>query len=178
MREPGPQAKTDFNHNSINQPLNSYGTKLALLIDRSTSTIRQVYKHHNSDAMKKKVLLIDDIKEFRALVKIFLSEKFEVITAKDGMEALAYLENGMVPDAIVTDLMMPRLDGYQLISRLKNDRQYKKIPVIVLSNIDKHKEREELQKCGICGYLIKPFSPNELKEGLEKMLSKAMIYCN
>lgn len=127
--------------------------------------------------MKKKVLLIDDIKEFRALVKIFLSEKFEVVTAKDGMEALAYLENGMKPDAIVTDLMMPRLDGYQLISRLKNDDQFKDIPVIVLSNIDKHKDREELARTGICGYLIKPFSPNELKENLEKMISKALVYC-
>ncbi len=128
--------------------------------------------------MKKKILLIDDIKEFRALVKIFLSEKFEIITAKDGLEALAYLENGLVPDAIVTDLMMPRLDGYQLISRLKNNKQYKEIPVIVLSNIDKHTEREKLQKSGISGYLIKPFSPNELRENLEDMLTKALHYQN
>lgn len=128
--------------------------------------------------MKKKILLIDDIKEFRALVKIFLSDKFEIVTAKDGLEALAYLENGLVPDAIVTDLMMPRLDGYQLISRLKNNKQYKEIPVIVLSNIDKHTEREKLQQSGICGYLIKPFSPNELRENLEEMLTKALYYQN
>jgi CheY-like chemotaxis protein len=171
MRKPVHQTKTVFSLNAINQYFNPYGTKLVLLLDEITST-------STANVMKKKVLLIDDIKEFRALVKIFLSEKFEVVTAKDGLEALAYLENGMVPDAIVTDLMMPRLDGYQLISRLKNDGHYKKIPVIVLSNIDKRKEREELQKCGISGYLIKPFSPNELREGLEKMLSKAMVYCN
>jgi CheY-like chemotaxis protein len=126
--------------------------------------------------MKKKVLLIDDIKEFRALVKLFLSEKFDVTTAQDGMEALAYLEHGLIPDAIVTDLMMPRLDGFQLISRLKNDAKYKNIPVIVLSNIDRHKDREALSASGISGYIIKPFSPDELKEGLEQMLTRALVF--
>ena len=128
--------------------------------------------------MKKKILLIDDIKEFRALVKIFLSSRYEVITARDGLEALSLLESGLTPDVIVTDLMMPRLDGYQLISRLKNEESFKNIPVIVLSNVDKRQDREELSSKGIYGYLNKPFSPDELREGLYHMLSNALVYCN
>ncbi len=128
--------------------------------------------------MKKTILLIDDIKEFRALVKIFLSGHYEVITARDGLEALSLLESGLTPDVIVTDLMMPRLDGYQLISMLKNQETYKKIPVIVLSNVDKHSDREELSNKGVYGYLTKPFSPDELRDGLSNMLSNALVYCN
>ena len=128
--------------------------------------------------MKKKILLIDDIKEFRALVKIFLSEKYEVVTAEDGLEALAMLESGLKPDVIVTDLMMPRLDGYQLISKLKTAESYSQIPVIVLSNVDRNKERESLEKTGVSGYMIKPFSPYELKEGLDQQLTQALVYCN
>ncbi len=128
--------------------------------------------------MKKKILLIDDVKEFRALVKIFLSSQYEVITARDGLEALSMLESGLVPDVIVTDLMMPRLDGYQLISQLKNVDPYKKIPVIVLSNVDKRQDKEALTKKGIYGYLHKPFSPDELRENLSQMLNNALVYCN
>jgi CheY-like chemotaxis protein len=128
--------------------------------------------------MKKKVLLVDDIKEFRALLKIFLSSKYEVITAQDGLDAMAMLEGGLNPDAIVTDLVMPRLDGYQLISQLKNSGPYQNIPIIVLSNVDKAKERIKLKICGVCGYIIKPFNPQELKEGLEKLLNEAMFSYN
>jgi two-component system, cell cycle response regulator len=128
--------------------------------------------------MKKKILLIDDVKEFCALVKIFLSSRYEVITASDGLEALSMLESGLVPDVIITDLMMPRLDGYQLIAQLKKNDPYKKIPVIVLSNVDKKQDREKLVSKGIYGYLNKPFSPDELRENLTQMLDNALIYCN
>ena len=128
--------------------------------------------------MKKIILLIDDVKEFRALVKIFLSSQYEVITARDGLEAMSMLENGLVPDVIVTDLMMPRLDGYQLISQLKAIDPFKKIPVIVLSNVDKKQDKEELSRKGIYGYLNKPFSPDELRDNLSQMLSNALVYCN
>jgi len=79
---------------------------------------------------------------------------------------------------IVTDLVMPRLDGYQLISRLKNNEPFKKIPVIVLSNVDKKQDKDELTRKGIYGYLNKPFSPDELKDNLSQMLNNALLYCN
>jgi two-component system, chemotaxis family, chemotaxis protein CheY len=88
------------------------------------------------------------------------------------------LESGLVPDVIITDLMMPRLDGYQLIAQLKKNDPYKKIPVIVLSNVDKKQDREKLVSKGIYGYLNKPFSPDELRENLTQMLDNALIYCN
>jgi len=63
--------------------------------------------------MKKKVLLVDDKNEFRKLVKIYLAKKFEVETAENGLQALVMLQNGYLPDLIVSDLMMPEIDGLE-----------------------------------------------------------------
>lgn len=128
--------------------------------------------------MKKKILLVDDIKEFRSLVKIILSGNYDVVTATDGEDALKKIEKGLFPDAIVTDLMMPRIDGYQLISKIKSGDSYRNIPVIVLSNIDGAKERKALTEQGISGYIIKPFNTEELREGLSQSLSSVLSHCN
>jgi CheY-like chemotaxis protein len=128
--------------------------------------------------MKKKILLVDDIKEFRTLVKIILSGNYDVVTAEDGEEALSMIEGGLTPDVIVTDLMMPRIDGYQLISKIKSEGSSLKIPVIVLSNVDRATERDRLTKQGISGYIIKPFNTTELKEGLGRSLSTALSHVN
>ena len=124
--------------------------------------------------MKKKILLVDDIKEFRTLVKIILSGNYDVVTAEDGEEALSLIEGGLLPDVIVTDLMMPRVDGYQLISKIKSEEKSFRIPVIVLSNVDRATDREKLKEQGIAGYIIKPFNTSELKEGLGRSLITAL----
>ena len=128
--------------------------------------------------MKKKILLIDDIREFRTLLKVYLSKRYEVVTAENGLEALGLLESGVMPDVIVTDLLMPGLDGYQLISRLKMEKSFQHIPVIILSNVDKHKARQILPKKNIYGYITKNFRPDELMIGLENMLSNALSSVN
>lgn len=130
------------------------------------------------NTMKKKVLLVDDIKEFRALVKIILSGNYDVVTAEDGEEALNMMESGFTPDVIVTDLMMPRIDGYQLITRIKSGDKFKKTPVIVLSNLDHPQARKKLKAQGVSGYIIKPFNTHELREGLGQQLTTALTHVN
>lgn len=112
--------------------------------------------------MKKKILLIDDKKEFRRLTKIILSSEFDIETAENGLEALSLLQKGYFPDLIVCDLMMPELDGEQFIIQLKASGAFHQIPVIVLSSIDKSSERVRLMKAGAADYLIKPYNPEEL----------------
>lgn len=127
--------------------------------------------------MKKKILLVDDIKEFRTLVKIILSGNYDVVTAADGEDAFNKIQEGLNPDVIVTDLMMPKVNGFQLISKIKSGVEHKKIPVIVLSNVDGAEERACLKKQGISGYIIKPFSTDELREGLGKSLHSILTNC-
>jgi len=125
---------------------------------------------------KKKILLVDDLKEFAGLIRVFLSREFEVTTANDGYDALQLLNKGYQPDAIVTDLLMPRLDGYQLISRLKGDTTYQNIPVIVLSGVDKNKASEHLPAQGLSGYIGKPFISRDLFKELVPLLKQVTYY--
>ncbi len=128
--------------------------------------------------MKKKILLVDDIKEFRALLKLLLSGNYEVITAEDGAQALGFIESGLEPDVVVTDLVMPRMDGYQLIAKMKSTDNYKKIPIIVLSNVDEVTKKRKLKRDGVSNFLHKPFSAAELREGLGKSLSSILAHQN
>lgn len=128
--------------------------------------------------MKKKILLVDDVKEFRTLVKIILSGNYDVVTAADGQDALNKIHKGLTPDVIVTDLMMPNVNGFQLINKIKSGEGHKKTPIIVLSNIDGAEEKERLKKQGIAEYIIKPFKTTELIEGLGKSLNSLLINRN
>lgn len=125
---------------------------------------------------KKKILLVDDLKEFAGLIRVFLSREFEVTTANDGLDALHLLHKGYQPDAIVTDLMMPRLDGYQFIHELKEDTTYQNIPIIVLSGVDKNKAAERLPTEGLSGYIGKPFISRDLFKELVPLLKQVTYY--
>lgn len=124
--------------------------------------------------MKKKILLVDDIKEFRRLMQLLLSGNYEVFTAEDGREALKLIEEeGCKPDAIVTDLIMPEMDGYQLISHVRQSEDLKDTPIIVISNLDKA-NKNVLKNNNVYSFLLKPFSTYELKNGLGQTLSAAL----
>lgn len=122
--------------------------------------------------MKAKILLVDDKNEFRTLLKVMLEKEFEIRDAFNGANALEVLNDGFEPDLIVTDLMMPDVDGKSFVTQLKSSGLYKDIPVIVLSSIDKSMEKIELLKLGAEDYLIKPFNPSELLVRIENVLAR------
>ncbi len=125
------------------------------------------------------MLLVDDLREFLMMVKHILSQDYEVITAEDGQQAMELLEQGLEPDLIVTDLMMPNMDGYQLIHRIRTmPNGHSHIPIVVLSNVDRASERKRLLDQGACGYILKPFHPDELKENLKESFQRAMACRN
>jgi len=112
--------------------------------------------------MKRKILVVDDKKEFRRLTKIILSSNYEIETAENGMDALAKLQKGYIPDLIVCDFMMPELNGEEFIIQLKTSGAFRDIPVIMLSSIDKSSEKARVLKNGASDYIIKPYNPEEL----------------
>lgn len=123
--------------------------------------------------MKKRILLVDDIREFRNLLRILLLKNYDVKIAGNGLEALAVLHEGYIPDIIVTDLLMPEIDGKILVSQLKASGAFRHIPVIVVSSIDNSTERIQLLKAGADDFLIKPFNPEELEIRIETTLRKS-----
>ncbi len=120
--------------------------------------------------MKKKILIVDDKTEFRRLTKTILSTNYQVESAENGVEALSLLQNGYMPDLIVSDLMMPVLGGKDLVDQLKASGAFCNIPIIILSSIDKSDEKIKLIKMGADDYLEKPYNPTELLVRIEKLL--------
>ncbi len=107
----------------------------------------------------KKILIADDEAEIRQLIKLYLeNEGYEVTEAKDGDEAILKLHS-MTPDLCILDIMMPGMDGYQVLKRLRTDSN---IPVIFLSAKDADSEKILGLNLGADDYIAKPFNPLEL----------------
>jgi two-component system response regulator VicR len=119
------------------------------------------------------VVYIEDEQEMIDLVKIILSRKhYEVLGASGGREGLDLIRRTS-PDAILLDLMMPDMDGWEVFQQLKADEVTRSIPVIVVTakaqNIDKVLG---LHIAKVDDYIAKPFTPKELTDSLEKLLEK------
>jgi len=109
-----------------------------------------------------KVVVIDDSKTIRRTAETLLKKAgCEVITATDGFESLAKVAE-YNPDVIFVDIMMPRLDGYQTCALIKNNPNFKKIPVVMLSSKDGLFERARGRIVGAEHYMTKPFTREEL----------------
>jgi twitching motility two-component system response regulator PilG len=109
-----------------------------------------------------KVLVIDDSKTIRRSAENLLSkEGYDVITATDGFDALAKIADSR-PKIIFVDIMMPRLDGYQTCALIKNNTEFKTIPVVMLSSKDGLFDKAKGRIVGSDQYITKPFSKDEL----------------
>jgi two-component system response regulator VicR len=123
--------------------------------------------------MKRRLLYVEDEPEMIELVKLILARRgFEVIGANGGREGLESIRR-LLPDLVLLDLMMPDMDGWDVYQQMKADAATQKIPVIVVTakaqSIDKVLG---LHIAKVDDYISKPFSPNELVESVEKVLSR------
>jgi len=115
-----------------------------------------------------KVMIIDDSKTIRRTAETLLAKAgCEVITAVDGFDALAKIADTN-PDLIFVDIMMPRLDGYQTCSLIKNNADFAATPVIMLSSKDGLFDKARGRIVGSDEYLTKPFSKEELFDAIER----------
>ncbi len=115
---------------------------------------------------KKKILIVeDDSKMQMALAEFFSSDGFDVVKASDGEEGivLAKKEN---PDIILLDIILPKKDGYEVVSDLKSEETTKNIPVVILTNLGSVNDVEKAIKLGATTYLVKS------EYGLEEIVKK------
>lgn len=116
------------------------------------------------------ILVVDDIATNIVLIKTLLRGKnYEVLSALSGKEALALSEE-LVPDVIILDLMMPQMDGYEVLARLRSNEKTKHIKVIILSAISKKEDINKAMELGADFYLTKPVVAHILFETIDKML--------
>lgn len=119
---------------------------------------------------QKKILVIDDEEDMQKLLKMRLQQdNFSVITAEDGDTGLKAAEKE-VPDIIILDIMMPKMDGYTCLKELRNLPKTKDIPVLILSGKEEEKVRDLFAFQKISGYIEKPFELDDLVAKIREIL--------
>lgn len=112
--------------------------------------------------MSKKVMIVDDSKVVRkVLINILKEASYEVISAKDGEEALSLFPGNKV-DMLVTDLNMPKLNGVDLIKKVRSIPGCRFMPIIMLTTESQTEKKQEGKNAGASGWITKPFRPEQL----------------
>jgi len=119
------------------------------------------------------VLIIEDDSYISDMYKIKLeSENFEVIIAKDGTIGIKLLEK-QKPDIILLDIVMPKMDGFDILKTIKGNVELKKVPVVLLTNLSQKENVERGFELGADSYIIKAhFTPSEVVEKIKGILEK------
>jgi DNA-binding response OmpR family regulator len=122
---------------------------------------------------KKKILIVEDDVFVREIYNTkFLKEGFDVISAENGVQALEKLSQG-IPDLILLDIVMPYMDGIEALKKIKENKNWNKIPIIMLTNISEKDRVEEGTDLGVNDYLIKShFLPGEVVAKVNSILKK------
>jgi CheY-like chemotaxis protein len=120
----------------------------------------------SSQPKRTTVLLVEDHVDSRAMYAEFLRLQFDVLEAGDGMGALETMQTAR-PDVVVTDLALPRMDGYELMARMQADHRLRDVPVIALSGFSGAEHEERARKAGSSLVLQKPCLPDDLARAVE-----------
>lgn len=119
---------------------------------------------------KKKILIVDDETSLVDMLTLRLeANHYEVLTAHDGQEALEKARSTN-PDLVVLDLMLPKMNGYEVCTMLKQDTRYQKIPIIILTARAQEEDEKLGYACGADGYIRKPFQAPELLDQIRRLL--------
>lgn len=121
--------------------------------------------------MNKKILVVEDESSLQgAMNEFLLAEKFSVAVASDGEEALR-LARSEKPDLILLDIVLPKKDGFEVLSELKEDPEMKKIPIILLTNLESADDVDKAFSLGVSTYLVKSnYKLEEIVEKVKEML--------
>jgi len=116
------------------------------------------------------VLVVDDSITIRKVTQRILARNgIEVATAKDGVDAVAWMGEA-VPDLILLDIEMPRMDGHEVASFVRGDERLSRVPIIMITSRTGQKHRERAEGIGVDRYLGKPYQETELMEHIRALL--------
>lgn len=126
----------------------------------------------NTHVHEKSLLIVEDDADIREYLSMLFSKSYNVSVVSDGMEAFEFLEAGVLPDLVISDIVMPRKDGYQLCKDIRSSKSFSMLPIILLTGkntIDSHLRSLNL---GADAYLPKPFDPYILISQVENLINK------
>lgn len=120
--------------------------------------------------MRKKILLVDDKETIGKVASIYLDKDYDCQYVQNPIKAIEWLNEGNLPDLIISDIRMPEMRGDEFLHYLKHNELFKDIPVIMLSSEESTTERIRLLEEGAEDYILKPFNPMELKIRVRKII--------
>ncbi len=117
-----------------------------------------------------KILVVDDMSTMRRIIRTILNQLgySNIEEAENGKQALAKLKKEKF-DFVVTDWNMPEMDGLSLVKAIRSDQELKHIPVLMVTAEAKKENVMEALKAGVNNYIVKPFTPEVLREKMEKI---------
>jgi CheY-like chemotaxis protein len=120
----------------------------------------------------KRILVVEDDNSLSVLLRLIMKvqqDDWEVSSAATGVEALAQVEK-FQPDLILLDIMMPEMDGLEVARRLKADERHKDQKMVILSALSDSDTKRKAMDAGVLEYWTKPISPDELRDGMLRVL--------
>ena len=118
-----------------------------------------------------RLMVVDDDPEVVTLLELAFQEHYEVVSAQDGLEAIERVANCQ-PDILLIDIMMPKMNGFQLCQALRRTVPYRTAPILFLTAKSGRKDREYANRCGADAYILKPFDVKKLYELIESIVAK------
>jgi two-component system, chemotaxis family, chemotaxis protein CheY len=120
-------------------------------------------------SMAKRILTIDDSKTIRDMLMLTLADAgFDVLQAVDGQDGLEMLDKERV-DVVITDINMPRMDGYEVIRQMRRNTTHKTTPILVLTTESEKEKKNLAREAGATGWMVKPFDPDRLIATINKV---------
>lgn len=131
----------------------------------------------NENEKKPKILIVDDNDVVReTYVQVFKQKGFDVLSAIDGVEGVDFATKE-IPNVILTGIVMPRMDGFQLIKTLQENIQTKEIPIAILSHLGREEDRKKAQELGINEFIVQGSSSiNEIVEKIRSLMKEGVSF--
>ena len=119
--------------------------------------------------MTVKILTVDDSRTMRDMLRMALLDAgFNVVQAEDGLHGLDVLRNEQ-PQVVINDINMPRMDGFGFIEAVRQDAQYRAIPILVLTTESDDDKKLRARRAGATGWIVKPFDPAKLIAAIRRV---------
>ncbi len=146
----------------LSKPINT--EKLYLTIEK----LLHLKRHYK----RKKILIVDDMEVNREVIKVSLQEDYVLLEASNGEEAMALLETNNGIDAVITDIQMPKMNGIELIKKIRENSKYRNIVILANTQYGDPKQEEELLDLGANDFVYKPTTPMIVKSRVKNALRK------
>ncbi|AFZ05771.1 CheA signal transduction histidine kinase [Oscillatoria nigro-viridis PCC 7112] len=136
----------------------------------------KVHEIPPSSSKSPQILVVDDSYTIRQLLSLTLTRaRYRVVQAKDGLDALEKLQNGLDCSLAIVDIEMPRMDGFELLRSIRSTERFAKIPVAMLTSRSGEKHRQMAMELGANKYFTKPYSEAQLLQAIPKLIHHSRI---